>query len=147
MIKPLKTNAGLRSICVLAFLLIVFGASAQNRISLNVQNKPLRTILSAITQQSGYNFVYSSELKEIDSTMTVKCDNAEISAVLDKLFADRQVNYKINGKNIALSPARVAGQPAQKSRIKITGTITDDSGIPIPGVAVTNLQENTTAIS
>src|SRR5574344_1596904 len=82
--------------------LISFGLFAQN-IKLNVTGKPLKEVLSMITEQTGYKFVYSDTFTEINDIVTINYQGNDIKELLDKLSGNKII-YKIEGKNIALSP-------------------------------------------
>lgn len=96
-------------------------------------------VLNKITKATGYKFVYSNALKEIETPISINCSNASIKNVLDILFKDKQVSYKIEGKNIALTPNNIAPSKSKNSA-NIEGLITDEQGEPLIGVAVKNMR-------
>jgi len=112
--------------------------AAQNNISLDMRNKPLKEVLAAITKATGYKFVYSDMLKEINQPVTIKCENQNLASVLNQLFGDKKISYRIEGKNIALSPAAVAPVAAHEKAVLISGVVRDDTGETIPGVTIRN---------
>lgn len=114
--------------------LISFGLFAQN-IKLNVTGKPLKEVLSMITEQTGYKFVYSDTFTEINDIVTINYQGNDIKELLDKLSGNKII-YKIEGKNIALSPISLKNAEVEKSTV--SGSIVDDKGEPIPGVTVHN---------
>ncbi len=135
-----------KALYALLFMTFSFCAAAQN-VSLKMDNKSLGEVLNAITHATGYKFVYSDALKEIKSTVSVNCSNKDLKAVLDELLRDKQISYKIEGKNIALSPSAVVPQKAGAKELLIKGIITDENGELLPGVAIRNKTKNKFAAS
>jgi len=127
-----------KTLSVLFFCLFSMSLAAQNNITLDIKDKPLREVLAAITKATDYKFVYSDVLKEIDKPMTIKCEKQNITSVLNQLFGDKKINYRIEGKNIALTPAALSPASPQQKPAFITGVVLDDAGEPIPGVTVRN---------
>lgn len=96
----------------LARLLVVLAAgfyfsnniTAQN-ISISFKNTPIKAVLDEVTKQTGYNFVYSDALTELNKRIDINynaASSAKISDVLDKIFKDTGIIYSISGKQIAL---------------------------------------------
>lgn len=107
---------------------------AQNeKITLQIKNEPLGEALKKIESKSGYTFVYS-EFLPIDMKVSLDCIEMPLKLVLEHIFKDRII-YKINGKNIALTPIDIA--PTEGDRIfSVKGIIVDDADLPVEGVAI-----------
>ena len=135
--KAIKSLIKCRLVYMMVFVALSVVASAQT-VSLNIQNRPLSEALQAITKATNYEFVYS-DILDVKALTTIECNNENLKSVLDKIFTDKGIAYKIDGKIIALSPAAVAPKkqdPGKKHIIR--GVITDEEGITMPGVAVYN---------
>jgi type II secretory pathway component HofQ len=91
---------------MMVFVALSVVASAQT-VSLNIQNRPLSEALQAITKATNYEFVYS-DILDVKALTTIECNNENLKSVLDKIFTDKGIAYKIDGKVIALSPSAVA---------------------------------------
>lgn len=144
-IKAINTLFRQRTLLVLLFLTFSLGVAAQS-VSLKMENKPLSEVLTAITKATGYKFVYSNAL-EIQVPVTIDCNNKDLRAVLDEILLNKKISYKIDGKNIALSPSNVVPQKTTNKTFSIKGVITDDTGEFLPGVAVQNKRTNKYAAS
>lgn len=131
-----------RLLYVLFFCLFSLGVAAQSNITLDMRNKPLKEILAAITQATEYKFVYSDVLKEINEPVTIKCLNQNLTSVLNQLFGDKKIIYRIEGKNIALSPATLSPVASQEKILLVKGVVSDEAGEPIPGVSIRNRSSN-----
>lgn len=131
----------------LIFCLFSLTLVAQNNISLEIKNRPLKEALDAITKATNYKFVYSDMLKEINQPVSFKCENKGLEDVLKQLFAGKKIQYKIEGKVIALSPAELT-QAKQSEKLQVfTGVVKDNSGDPLPGVYISVKGSNKSVIS
>jgi hypothetical protein len=75
-------------------------ASAQN-VTINAANQPAASVFRSIIEQTGMNFVYSSDLlKDVNVSVTAK--DKPLKAVLNNMFKGTDIEYKIKGKNIIL---------------------------------------------
>lgn len=129
-----------------ALLILIFLVCANvyaQKISLHFKDTPISVILKEITRQTGYDFVYSNALKEVAERIDFSYNTAEvqISKLMETLFAERGISFKINARQIVLAPSRIVkksdpGLPERTARI--TGRVTDEQGEPLPGVTVMN---------
>jgi len=112
--------------------------TAQNAsLSLNVNNSTVRNVLRTIEKETGYSFIYSSELIDVNRRVSLNEQETSLQDVLDALFAGTPVNYSINDDHIVLS--RTSGDAtgkAQPQGHEVSGKVTDGSGAPLPGVTV-----------
>lgn len=76
---------------------------AQN-VTIRAVNQPAATVFRSIVEQTGKNFVYSSELLK-DVRVTVKAKNKPLNYVLSEMFSGTPIEYKIKGNNIVLKRA------------------------------------------
>ena len=119
-----------RLLCFLsAFVLLsaVLDARPQEnvRITLKLDDATLEKAIDAIEQQSPYLFVN----KEIDfsTKVSISVSNETIDNTCRALFSPIGVLYRIEGTYIYLT---------EVEPVTISGTIEDESGLPIPGAAV-----------
>ena len=83
----------------LAVCLYTVGA-AQN-VTIKAVNQPAAMVFRSIIEQTGKNFVYSSELLK-DMRISVNAQKKPLKNVLDDMFKNTDIEYKIKGKNIIL---------------------------------------------
>ena len=115
---------------ILAFIFgIRCGTFAQN-VSIQVVNQPASYVFRNLMEQTGKNFVYSSELlKELKVTLNVK--NQPLKNVLTEIFKDTDISYKIKGKNVILkkekkkkvSPKKKVLHPVIKTTDTVATTV------------------------
>ncbi|MBQ3522043.1 MAG: SusC/RagA family TonB-linked outer membrane protein [Bacteroidales bacterium] len=124
------------------------------RITLDLQNVTLKEAFKAVEAQSDYRFMYNNSLVNSEKRISIKCNAESFGSVLEKLFANSGIAYKIVDNQVVLS-AKENGQiensasevkQADNNSRRLQGTITDDStGEPIAGVAIVVKGKNTFA--
>lgn len=124
------------------------GAYAQ-KMNLNLKQTTISSILKEVTKQTGYDFVYSNALKDVQDKVdfSYNQDQVNISELLDKLFQGKGISFKISGKQVMLAPKEIAPITKTGSKVKISGVITDDAGEILPGVTVQNTSTGTAMAS
>ena len=120
--KNCKTNRGIlcnslnkilliMRISTLLLLLGILQAQATNiysqkaRISLNISETKLYTVLDKIEKESEYFFLYNEKLLDIDRIVSVNAKDELISEVLENLFEGTNVKYTIIDRKIILAPS------------------------------------------
>jgi TonB-dependent starch-binding outer membrane protein SusC len=123
---------------VLLILVSFFKVSAnysQENLTVKMENTPIKSILKEIERQTEFTFLYDNSKVNVNQEKTVTIENKSIENVLDELFSNTQIEYKIKGKQILLSN-HAEGFLAQK--IQVTGkVVSSDKQEPLPGVVVT----------
>lgn len=124
------------AICLLFSPAIMRG----QRITLSYEKVSLDTAIKSIIEQTDYKFVYSQSVIDVNQVVSVKVSSRNISTVLDELFRNTNIAYKIVDKQIALSPQKgnpVAKQkPGSGNNRTITGLVRDQNGQPLVGASV-----------
>jgi TonB-linked SusC/RagA family outer membrane protein len=140
--KGLSLSADLKKLLLimkLAIFLLVFTVlqsmagtvlSQTSALSLNVKQTKVEEILLQIENQSNYVFLYNKDLIDVEKTATINVSSASVDEVLELLFEGSNINYKLIGRQIVLSPAYSVQQK------KVTGKVTDSTGDPLPGVSI-----------
>ena len=129
---------------LLVLLLLCIGASgyaADNKVTLDVSNVSLESVLRLIEKQTDYRFFYSKETVNVNANVSVKAQDEKVKSVLDKLLPAHGISYVINKDRIALKQAapRTTNKKKQDSKgnkIKVVGTVTDTKGEPLIGASV-----------
>ncbi|WP_372934580.1 STN domain-containing protein, partial [Mariniphaga sediminis] len=127
------------------FLLLISGLSvfasetyAQTKtITLQLKNASLKEILKNIEDQSEFYFMYSEKIIDVNRKVTVDIKNKKIDDALNQLFAGTNVMHSVRDRFILLTTPEVSDvQFAGQQQRSVSGTVTDDSGQPLPGVTV-----------
>lgn len=88
------------AIILTATILCAFSAFAQ-KVSIRTANRPASEVFRSIMEQTDKNFVYSSDLLK-DMRITVDAHQRPLKKVLDDIFRDTDIEYRIKGKNVML---------------------------------------------
>ena len=112
------------TVIALVFHLIV---SAQS-ISLNLSNVSVKTAMETLQKEYGYSFVFASGDVDTQKTISVRVQNVLIDEVVRQILqGQNDLVYEINNKNI------IVRKQIQRT---VTGTVTDETGEPMPGVNI-----------
>ncbi len=127
----------MRITCLLLFVLAsgVFatpGSSQVAKVSVNLKNATVAKVIDAIENQTDYLFVYSKNEIDLTRKVTVEVEQQTVAEVLSEVFDQTNVVYAMEGTNIMLMQRNNAQQPEKL----ITGKVTDQTGLPIPGASV-----------
>jgi len=135
----------------LLFLFIgVVGVSAESysqntKISLKIMDGTLFDLFSEIESKSEFLVFYQDEIIKKNQGKKINLDvqDEEITSVLENILKERHLNFTLQGRQIAITQQETKtitpnlSQPIIKAADRIiTGTVTDDSGEPLPGVTV-----------
>lgn len=119
-----------RASCII-FLINIFSinlvVAQEMKLSLTLSNSTMETIFKEIEKQTGYKFVFNTTEINPKEIISVDQKNQELSTVLNAIFRDRSISYRIANKHIALFKQRIK---------KVTGVIVDNNGETVIGANV-----------
>ena len=114
---------------------------AETKISiLKIDATPLE-IIKEIESKTEYHFIYDQSLKNIDKAITIKSSEISVLKILEKLTNEARLNFKRINNSISVQQVSTV-----EARL-ITGTITDESGLPLPVVNIVEKETSNQAIS
>lgn len=109
------------------------GLSQNKRINPELENVPVEKFITTIENQTDYRFVYLNETIK-NKLITVKAKHTSVKKLLDRLFSDAGINYKIiHNKLVVITSDEIASTLQQ---VIVTGTVTDENGEPLVGATV-----------
>ncbi len=149
-LKNCRRRLGMALRPLLVLLMLSFGvagyAAADNKVTIDVSNVTLESVLRAIEKQTDYRFFYSKEAVDVKTRVNVKAQNEPVTSLLDRILPKQGISYVINDQRIALkqSSSPQSAPPTQKdkktgfkgNKIKVDGTVTDTTGEPLIGASV-----------
>ena len=122
--------------------LFIFGISpvmafAADNVTVKFDKAPLAAVLNAIEKQTGRTFSYGNDLIA-SKVATINMADAPLTAVLDKLCAENNLNYEIHSDVvIILSPkTEKPAKPQAAASFTAKGVVLDENGEPVIGASV-----------
>jgi len=125
-----------------------YGQGMLNReITIKCNDISLKEVLSRIEQQAAVKFAYSGSIVNMEDKITVDAKKKELEKVLDEILKPRNISYVEDDDYIILTQFKKReqdrldnisfniGDQDQIER-KVTGTIKDPKGLPVPGVNI-----------
>lgn len=102
---------GKRKFLLYLYLLFVGALSAQTtvlqkHISLHVKNQSLCEVLKNIEKQANVSFVYVSGTVSCNKNLTLDANNKTLEWVLQRILADKAVDFRVSGKSIVITPKK-----------------------------------------
>lgn len=131
----------LKKLCAISLFMMlgVMNITASNlsqKITLQVKNASLFTVLEEISKQSNFEFAYSKEVVNLNHTVTLDIKEAELNYILRELLKGQPISYKLIDNKIYLQPLKPAKEAQDQKIIKINGYVSDTSTLPLIGVNV-----------
>ena len=120
---------------MIAVLQVSAGTFAQ-QVSINVKDAPVREVLSQLTKQTGYNFICDANIINSLSPVTIKLKNTPLQKVLEACFAMQPVELLFGDHTTIVIKRRAQVIQPVAQAIAVSGKITDNKGIGLPGVSV-----------
>ena len=110
--------------------------SQQTRLSLNMKNARIAEVLSEIENSSEFFFFFNEKFVNVDRKVDVSVKNVKIDEILNDLFKNTDVNFKVIDKQIILTTLKGENSVSQQVGRIITGKVSDQNGSPLPGATV-----------
>jgi len=157
--KKFKKNLlimGISLFICLAFMVSVFAEDTYSQTtkyySVTLKNTTIRQAISEIERQSDYAFLIKGKVDaELDRIVNLSIGEKELSEILESLFSGTNLLYMISGWQVFVSKSEseleeVRQQVLQKEEpeveqtvvqgIRVTGTVSDMNGDPLPGASI-----------
>ncbi len=124
------------------FLLCSVTASANGypQLTLSVKNVSITKVLKELKRQSGYDFVYSSELIQRAGLVTVELHNVSLETALNQCFKDKPLSYSVVGKTVVIKsknePEKTSPGVTAPLPVELKGRVVTENGTPVAGASV-----------
>lgn len=148
-LSPAKWKIFLLCLCLLPRLATPLPGQSK-KITLHEEDKNLSIVLKKIETQTNLKFFFSEHAIQVNRPVSIQVSGAELSTVLDKLFASSEIRWEIAGQQILLynKNEKTAGpQSGNQANITVTGTVVDASGEPLMGVNIREKGTNNGAVT
>jgi len=142
MIRKLLLTMKLTLLLLITCLLQV-GASgfAQNKITLNQKNAPLKKVLREISRQSNFDLIFVSDAVKSANPVDVNVQGESLAETLKQVFSNQTlITYTIDQQSIIVKDkktiAKAPIQPIGIADIEVRGKVLDENGQGIPGASI-----------
>lgn len=133
-------------VSLVLMLLAALPAAAQNKkITVDLDNVPVREFIKTVESQSGYTFAYNNSEIDLTRRVSVKAADENVVDVVIRALSAQNLTARMEGSRIVVSrkPAAACVQTAQPVRGGVvTGTVKTISGEPVIGASVIVLETN-----
>ncbi|UPK68056.1 SusC/RagA family TonB-linked outer membrane protein [Chitinophaga filiformis] len=140
---PKLLGMKLSIILLIACLHVNARVHSQGRITITATNASLDDVLTQVSRQSGYNYMYYDNSKQLTRKVTMDFLKASLEEVLAACFKDQPYTYSISNKTKTIlvkakEPARspTPGSPFLSAPVDIDGKIIDEKAEPLSGASV-----------
>lgn len=141
-ISKFKHTFRIMKITVVALFAFVFAllatqANSQNaKVSIRVNQLSTKEVIAEIEKQTEYLFVYNKNEINVDRLVSLDASNKPVSEILNQMFGNTDIAYKLVGKNISLIKRKIESEATQSKKKTITGVVLDQAGEPVIGANV-----------
>jgi len=142
----------LTTVLLIASLLQVSAATFGQKINLNAQKVPLKSLLKEIRKQSGFDFYYDGKVIQSDARASINVSDASVDEVLKLLLEGSQLSYEIKGKLVIITqkekPLFLEKLISILRSIDIRGRVTDrEKDSPLAGATIRVKGSSKTAVA
>ncbi|HSC40300.1 MAG TPA: SusC/RagA family TonB-linked outer membrane protein, partial [Chitinophagaceae bacterium] len=126
-------------ICVFSLQSIANDSFAQEKITLRLENTPLRKAFKVIERQSSFRFVYNEELLPANRKVSISVRSMPLDQVMGLLLQNTSLTFKIIGVDLVVI---AAGEPetamarAEAPAITVTGKVVSTDNRPLANISV-----------
>ncbi len=136
--RKLLLTMKISAFLLFCFLVNIFAAptySQATKISLNLKDATIEEVLNKIEDVSEFYFLFNQKLINVTRKVNIEADKEPIKDILNDILND-DIKFIVYDRQIILTPSDVTSLSAAMQQLKITGTVTEKNGSPIPGVNV-----------
>ncbi|SMC59760.1 TonB-linked outer membrane protein, SusC/RagA family [Pedobacter africanus] len=129
----------MKLLLILALLTIHTRASlySQTRITMELKNTPLSSVLRKIEQKTTYRFAYNNEVVPFKKLVNIDVKDAGISEIMTKLLDKLPLTYNVVNNVVVISAIdRPAATTNPAEAVLVQGTVSDEQNLPFPGVNI-----------
>jgi len=126
---------------ILLFSLAATARGFSQQLNISVRNAPLSAVFKEISRQSGYSFVYTTDMLKNTRNVSIQVNNASLEQTLELCFKDQPVTYAIVDKMISVREkprANIMDDPAPP--VTLSGRVLTQEGTPLPGASIREKQ-------
>ena len=133
----MKPGQKLLCAILVAFLSFTGRAHAQQtKTPVKMEKVSVERVLDKIEEVSDYVFLYKESEIDKNRIVSVRTSSTRITDILTDIFMGTDVKWTVVDRQIVLSVKKEQPKNAEPSKLRITGTVIDDTGFPVIGAGV-----------
>lgn len=135
----------LTTVFLIVACLQVSAKGFSQKVTVKENNASLQKVFEAITQQTGYQFLYADEVLSGAKKVSVNLKNRSIEDALNACLKDQQLDYVISGNTIIIKREQATASITSPQVVlakEVKGRVTDENGNPMEGVSVVNTKNS-----
>lgn len=105
------------------------------KLTLQLNNAQIEQVLLQVEEQSEFRFFYNENV-DVEERVSVDVKNKTVFDILDEILEKTDIEYRVIGRQIALYNKDDGFSWMRSQQARITGTVTNEDGEPLPGVSV-----------
>src|SRR5476651_574413 len=129
----------LTTLILITAILQVSASTFAQKVTLSERNATLNKIFEKISDQTGYDFLVSTENLKMAKSVTINVQNEDLKSALDKIFTGQPLSFVIQEKMVVVSkkePIPEKPKGILMVPVIVTGRVTDTTGTSLPGATV-----------
>jgi TonB-linked SusC/RagA family outer membrane protein len=125
-------------VLTISILLQVNATGYAQKITLSAESITLKKLFKEIRKQSKYDFFYDASIIQNIQHININVKDATIEQVLEECLKGQPLTYSVKDKFVVIKEKILTqDSPPQAKGIDIKGKVTDEKGLPVPGVSIT----------
>lgn len=140
LLKKLMLMAKLTTLLIfISFLQISANSYSQTgKLDLKLRGVTILEVFEHIEDVSTYRFFYDNEQIELTKKVSINTENQELSDILKELLDDTDLTWEVKEELILIQSknTKTNSEITLQQQNSISGTVIDESGLPLPGVTV-----------
>lgn len=124
---------------VLTMLLSLAGnvmAQTDTKVSINVNDVLIRTVLEQLQKETKIHFVYDEENIDKEKRVSLSYNQTPLKVVLDDFCKQTSLRYEVKRNLILILPAKGNANNSKQQSFFMNGTVTDENGESIIGATI-----------
>ena len=148
--KKFTLKMKLTTLLIFATFFSVFASNKgyAQKLTLNEQNTSIIKVIDKIETMSDYKFIYNTKFVNLNRTISIEIEDASIETILNKLFDNTTTTFEVLRETQIILKQKIDNNidrvhsintniaTIRKQQKQISGTITEDTGQPLPGASV-----------
>ncbi len=104
------------------------------KVSMSVKDVTVKDALREIENKSEFFFIYNNELIDVNRKVSLNATDQRIDELLASIFENQNIDITLIDRKIVLAPSDI--EAAMQQQRGLTGKVTDQTGMPLPGVTL-----------